>query len=124
MSIKKPGRKKVYLNGSLVFEDKACTSVFDAGLLYGDGLFETMKAMNGVIAFKDAHIRRLQRGARLLEIPSKPLAGFFKEIKAGILERLIEANGLGSGPTYMRITVTRGYDKSAAPLFQRGGLFF
>lgn len=131
MRIKKAVRRKVYINGSIVFENKARISVFDRGLLYGDGLFETMKATDGVIAFKDAHIKRLQRGARLMEIPAKPLAGFFAEIKAGILEKLIETNGLGTGPAYMRITITRGHDKSplffqrwgtSSPTLKKGGL--
>lgn len=121
MSIKKTAGRLVYLNGSVVSEDKAAVSVFDRGFLYGDGLFETMKATDGVIAFKSAHIKRLQRGAQLLDIPAKSLAVFFAEVKAGMLEKLIKTNGLGAGPTYMRITVTRGYDTPPAPTLKKGG---
>lgn len=112
MPLKKSIRKKVYLNGSLVFEDRASVPVFDRGLLYGDGLFETMKAAHGVVAFKDAHIKRLKKGARLLGIPAKAinLKGFFDDVKNNALERLLEANRLHNGTAYLRITVTRGQD--------------
>jgi len=113
MGIKKLSGRKVYLNGSLVLEKKACIPVFDRGLLYGDGLFETMKATDGIIAYRSAHMKRLQKGARLLGIPAGPLKDLFADVKAGTLERLIKANGHDTGPAYMRITVTRGYDPKA-----------
>ncbi|MBI5599185.1 MAG: aminotransferase class IV [Deltaproteobacteria bacterium] len=99
---------KVYLNGSIVPGGKASVTVFDRGLLYGDGLFETMKAADGTIAFKDAHLRRLKKGAALLGIPAKGIRGFFADVRSGLLERLLHTNRLDRGAAYMRITVTRG----------------
>ena len=50
---------KVYLNGAFVDESKAKVSVFDHGLLYGDGVFEGIRSYNGLIFKLGSHIDRL-----------------------------------------------------------------
>jgi len=92
----------VYLNGDLVPEQEAKVSVFDHGLLYGDGVFEGIRAYGGR-AFKLAeHVSRLYRSAHAikLEIPLTPA-----EMTAAV-ERTLAANRLSEG--YIRVVVTRG----------------
>ncbi len=93
---------RIYLNGKLVPKEQAAVSVFDHGLLYGDGVFEGIRFYNGRVFRLDDHIDRLYRSARaiLLEIPMTP-----DEMSLAVLET-IRANGLSDG--YVRLVVTRG----------------
>ncbi len=92
----------INLNGRLVPEEKALISVFDHGLLYGDGVFEGIRAYNGRVFKLDQHIRRLYRSAKtiLLVIPLTQ-----KEMSQAVVETL-KANHLKDA--YIRVVVTRG----------------
>ena len=59
---------KVYINGRLVAEKSASVSVFDRSYLYGEGVFETMRAYNGRPAFCDMHYHRLATNCEKLKI--------------------------------------------------------
>jgi branched-chain amino acid aminotransferase len=59
----------VFLNGQFLPEERAVVSVFDRGFLYGDGIFETMRVLNGHPFRWAQHWERLQRGAAFLKIP-------------------------------------------------------
>jgi branched-chain amino acid aminotransferase len=93
---------KIYLDGQLVDEANARISVFDHGLLYGDGIFEGIRFYNRRVFRLDEHIRRLYHSARsiLLNMPLTP-----GEMTAAVLETC-RANGLDDG--YIRLVVTRG----------------
>ncbi|MBO2518489.1 branched-chain-amino-acid transaminase [Limnochorda sp.] len=93
---------QVYLNGKLVPREEAKVSVFDHGLLYGDGVFEGIRLYNGRIFKLREHVDRLYRSARAirLEIPMTPEA-----MEQAIIET-VRANGLRDG--YIRPVVTRG----------------
>ncbi len=93
---------KVYLNGELVPEEEAKVSVFDHGLLYGDGIYESLQVRNGKVFKLREHIERLFRSARAikLEVPLGPEA-----LRETILETL-RANG--GRDLYLRVVVTRG----------------
>jgi len=93
---------KVYINGKLLPKEKACVSVFDHGLLYGDGVFEGIRTYNNRVFMLDEHIDRLYRSARAiaLEIPLS------KESMAKAVVRTCKANGVSDG--YVRLVVTRG----------------
>jgi len=103
-------KKTVYFNGTLMAEKKATVSVFDRGLNYGDGLFETMKSVNGKVEFLRQHLSRLKRGATFLGFPAAALRPLMLDIKEGAIEELIKANGLTKKQAYLRVTVTRGED--------------
>jgi len=93
---------KIYLNGKLVPEKNATISVFDHGLLYGDGVFEGIRTYNGRVFMLEAHVDRLYRSAQAiaLEIPmGKPAM-----IKAVV--DTCKANQTLNG--YVRLVVTRG----------------
>jgi branched-chain amino acid aminotransferase len=92
----------IYVNGEFVPEEKAVVSVFDHGLLYGDGIFEGIRAYhNRVFKLKD-HIDRLYDSAKaiLLEIP------LTREEMTEVVLETMRRNGLREG--YIRLLVTRG----------------
>jgi branched-chain amino acid aminotransferase len=93
---------KVYLNGQFVPEEEAKISVFDHGLLYGDGVFEGIRAYDGYIFKLDRHIERLYDSARAisLEIP------LTKEQMVQAIIETLRMNKLRS--SYIRPIVTRG----------------
>jgi branched-chain amino acid aminotransferase len=93
---------KIYMNGKLVPERQAKVSVFDHGLLYGDGVFEGIRSYNGRIFELEAHVDRLYDSAKAigLEIPMTR-AGMAKAVA-----RTCEVNKTMNG--YIRLVVTRG----------------
>jgi len=58
----------VYLNGHFVSREQALISVFDHGFLYGDGIYETMRAYGGAIFLLEKHLTRLKRSARAIAL--------------------------------------------------------
>jgi branched-chain amino acid aminotransferase len=92
----------VYVDGRMVPAAEATVSVFDHGLLYGDGVFEGLRAYGGRVFRLERHIARLFASARAirLEIPGTP-----DEIAAAVLAAC-RHNGLVDG--YIRLVVTRG----------------
>lgn len=100
----------IYLNGTLVPAQEAKISPFDRGLLYGYGLFETMRSYNGRVFRLDRHLARLKRSAWVLALAS--------ELEAYDLEQAIyktlEANQLKDAR--IRLTVSAGLgDRGLAP---------
>ena len=92
----------INLDGQIVPESQAKVSVFDHGLLYGDGVFEGIRFYNGRVFRLEEHTRRLYDSAKsiLLQIPISPA----EMIKATV--ETIRANGLRDG--YIRTVITRG----------------
>lgn len=93
---------KIYLDGKLVSEDEAKISVFDHGLLYGDGVFEGIRLYGGKIFRLEQHLDRLFASAKAIMLPV-PMA------KKQLVEACCEtcrANKLRDG--YIRLVVTRG----------------
>jgi branched-chain amino acid aminotransferase len=92
----------IYLDGAFVSREEAKVSVFDHGLLYGDGVFEGIRAYNGRVFRLDAHLERLYDSARTIDlaIPVK------KEEFAEIILETLRKNNLRDA--YIRPIVTRG----------------
>jgi branched-chain amino acid aminotransferase len=93
---------KIYLAGRFVDTDKAMISVFDHGLLYGDGVFEGIRSYNGLVFRLKEHIDRLFKSADAIELKI-PMT------KLKLIETIIETlkiNRLKSA--YIRLVVTRG----------------
>jgi branched-chain amino acid aminotransferase len=93
---------KIWLDGKLVDEKDAKISVFDHGLLYGDGVFEGIRVYNSRVFELEVHIRRLYDSAKAirLEVPMSQ-----SELISAV-EKTVEANGVIDG--YIRLLVTRG----------------
>ncbi len=92
----------IYLNGEFVPKEKAVVSVFDHGLLYGDGVFEGIRAYHGRVFKLDEHIDRLYDSARTIAL-EVPLAK--EEMREVVLETL-RRNNLTDA--YIRLVITRG----------------
>ena len=92
----------IYINGNLVPESEAKISVLDHGFLYGDGVFEGIRAYKGVVFKLREHIERLYDSAKFLKIEI-PMSK--EELIEAILET-IRKNGLMD--CYIRVVVTRG----------------
>ena len=58
----------IFLNGKFIDKNKAMTSVFDEGFLYGWGLFETMRSYNDNIVYFNDHLKRIQRSCKALDM--------------------------------------------------------
>lgn len=93
---------KIFLNDKLVDRDQAVVSVFDHGLLYGDGVFEGIRSYQGVVFKLDEHLDRLYETAHtlMLQIPMSKA-----ELSAAVITTL-KANKLMD--SYIRLVVTRG----------------
>jgi branched-chain amino acid aminotransferase len=93
---------EVYLNGELVPRAEARISPFDRGFLYGDGLFETVRVVNGIPFRLGRHLERMNRSCAAL--------GWGRQLDSERLraatEELIERNAVAVG--YLRITASRG----------------
>ena len=94
--------EKIFLNGSFVNLNRAKISVFDRGFLYGDGLFETMRAYWGEVFRLEDHLDRLFRSAKEIELSFSYTR---KELK-NIIKRILKINNLSQA--YIRITLSRG----------------
>lgn len=93
---------KIWLDGKLVDRERAVVSVFDHGLLYGDGVFEGIRSYDGLVFKFDEHLDRLYESAHTLtlEIPLSKT-----QMSKAVVETL-KANGLRDA--YIRLVVTRG----------------
>jgi branched-chain amino acid aminotransferase len=93
---------KVSINGELLAKEDAMISVYDHGLLYGDGVFEGIRVYGGKVFLLDEHVQRLYESALAirLEIPLNE-----QEMAAAVNET-VAANEISDG--YVRLVVTRG----------------
>lgn len=94
--------QKIYLNGQFVSREKAKISVYDHGLLYGDGVFEGLRSYNGRIFRLQEHIDRLYKSAKYicLEVP------ITREKLVNAILKTARINGYKN--CYIRVVLTRG----------------
>jgi branched-chain amino acid aminotransferase len=92
----------IYLDGKFVPEEEAKVSVFDHGLLYGDGVFEGIRAYHGKVFRLEAHLERLYDSAKMINL-TIPLA---KEEFGELIYEVLRRNDLTDA--YIRPVVTRG----------------
>src|SRR5216684_2065868 len=93
---------KVWIDGRLLDKADAKVSVYDHGLLYGDGVFEGIRVYHGRIFECEAHLNRLVDSAKAirLKMPYGP-----EQLKAAI-EETVKANNFTD--CYVRLVITRG----------------
>ncbi len=92
----------IYFNGKFVPKQEARTSIYDHGFLYGDGVFEGIRAYNGRVFRLDEHLDRMYDSAKAIDL-KVPISK--NEMKKAIIETL-KKNGLKDA--YIRPIVTRG----------------
>ncbi|MCA9087377.1 MAG: branched-chain-amino-acid transaminase [Planctomycetaceae bacterium] len=92
----------IYLNGSLVPKEQAVVSVYDHGLLYGDGVFEGIRVYSHRVFMLPEHVSRLYESARAIRL-TIPISE--AEMVAAV-EQTVAANRIEDG--YVRLVITRG----------------
>ena len=110
---------KIWLDGQLVDKADAKLSVFDHGMLYGDGVFEGIRAYGGKIFECQAHVDRLFVSAAKIRLTIP----YTKEQIVEAMERALTANAMTDG--YIRLVVTRGEGTLGLSPFKcpRGSVF-
>lgn len=96
----------VYLDGEFIPKEEARVPVEDRGFVFGDGVYEVTRAVDGRLFEEEAHWRRLERGMRELRIEPGDLATRERIREAS--ERLLRENGLTEGEATVYLQVTRG----------------
>ena len=100
-------RALIYLNGALVPRDQARVSVFDAGFVLGDGVWEGLRLHKGALLFLDAHLDRLFAGARAIALD----IAMTRDDLVAALKHTVAANCMESG-VHIRLMMTRGIKKA------------
>ncbi|MEE9403718.1 MAG: branched-chain-amino-acid transaminase [Algisphaera sp.] len=94
--------RHVWIDGTFVPARDATVSVFDHGLLYGDGVFEGIRIYNGRILKLQTHLRRLNESARAIRLTMP----YTQDQLAAACRDTVKTNDLANG--YIRLVVTRG----------------
>src|SRR5438874_10432251 len=98
----------IYLNGALVPRHEAKVSIFDAGFVLGDGVWEGLRLHKGGLLFLDAHLDRLFAGAQAIALDiGMTRAGMTRAAIEEALRNLLAANSM-KDCVHMRLMVTRG----------------
>jgi branched-chain amino acid aminotransferase len=92
----------IYLNGAMVPRAEAKVSVFDAGFVLGDGIWEGLRLHKGRFLFLDAHLDRLFEGARAIALDIGTREGI-----VAALRKTTDANKMQTG-VHIRLMITRG----------------
>ncbi len=98
---------RIYVNGDLVSRSEAKVSIFDAGFVLGDGIWEGLRLHRGRLVFLDAHLDRLFDGARALDLD----IGLSRAEVEAALQRTVRENAMEDG-AHLRLMVTRGIKKT------------
>jgi branched-chain amino acid aminotransferase len=93
----------IYLNGAMVPRAEARVSVFDAGFVLGDGVWEGIRLHKGRLVFLDAHLDRLLDGARQIRLD----LGLTRDGLVDAIRQTLNANGMHDG-VHIRLMATRG----------------
>lgn len=93
----------VYYNGQFVPKEEVCISPDDRGFLFGDGVYEVIRAYAGVLFHADMHFARLRRSLQEIEIPKPDLAALEEACTL-----LLHKNNLAQTDASLYIQITRG----------------
>ncbi|MGI8576586.1 MAG: aminotransferase class IV [Nocardioidaceae bacterium] len=93
----------IYVNGALKRRHEAVVSVFDAGFVLGDGVWEGLRVHHGHPAFLDAHLDRLFEGAKAIALD----IGLTRDELRAAIYHMLDANAMSEG-VHVRLMVTRG----------------
>jgi len=107
------GKQFINFNGNILPSDQQIFSVNNRGFRYGDGVFESMRYMNGVLKFPDLHIDRVQKGMKVLKLDnSSYIDSWFLREK---VDELARRNKTGPGARF-RLTVFRDTEGLYSPV--------
>jgi branched-chain amino acid aminotransferase len=94
---------RIYVNGDLVPRDQAKVSIFDAGFVLGDGVWEGLRLHKGRLLFLETHLERLYAGLADIALD----IGLTREALTAEIQRTLDANAMTDGG-HLRLMVTRG----------------
>lgn len=97
----------IYVNGAFFRRDEAKISVFDAGFVLGDGVWEGLRLVKGRILALDDHMDRLYEGANAIQLD----IGMTREELVAAIQATLDRNGMTDG-AHIRLMVTRGRKKT------------
>lgn len=97
----------IYLNGDLVPREAAKVSIFDAGFVLGDGVWEGLRLHKGRLLFLETHLERLYQGLKDIALD----IGLTQAELTAEIQRTLDANGMEHG-AHLRLMVTRGEKKA------------
>ncbi len=97
----------IYLNGAMVLRKEAKVSIFDAGFVLGDGVWEGLRLHRGKLMFLEAHLDRLFAGATAIGLD----IGMSRSAVKDALHGMLKTNGMEHG-AHLRLMVTRGEKKA------------
>lgn len=101
-----PGDPLVYLDGAFLSKSRARVSPDDRGFLFGDGIYEVVRAIGGRMVDLDRHLARLTAGAAALDLALDHVGD--AECVARVWARLLDADGLADGEALCYVQLTRG----------------
>lgn len=93
----------LYVDGEFVTRDKAVVSVFDAGFVLGDGVWEGLRLVRGRLLSLEAHMDRLFEGARAIDLD----IGMTRDQVVAAVQATLDRNGMQDG-VHIRLMITRG----------------
>lgn len=96
---------QVYVNGRYLPRDEAAIPVNDRGFLFGDGIYEVIRVVNGRMFRLEAHLKRMDRGLEALGIP---FSTGQRDGLSEIMQKLIVENRLQEGEGTIYLQITRG----------------
>ena len=111
--------KTVFLNGKYVPDEKALVHVEDRGLNFADGLYEVMRIYRGKPFTLDRHIRRLEKGARAIELEY----GYTVDDFAEIIDNLVSRDGKEEASVYLQVTRGRASREHTFPEHSQATVF-
>jgi D-alanine transaminase len=89
-----------WLNGAYLPEDQAHVSIFDRGLLFGDGVYEVAAVFQGKLLDADLHLARLERSQQAIGLPAPATTASWLEV----MQQLATQNGIDEGLVYLQVT--------------------
>jgi D-alanine transaminase len=95
-----------YLNGRFLPRSEAAIPIEDRGFIFGDGIYEVWRVINGRLFESERHLARLGNGLRELRIPAPDIAD--PNVLNEIAERILSENGLLEGEATLYVEITRG----------------
>lgn len=107
----------VSIDGRIVDAEHAVISVFDRGLLFGDGLFEVLRTWDGMAVDLDAHLDRLFASARVLQFKTVERAELAQNVERTLVAARATAPGID---LRLRVVITRGPGPIGARLVELG----
>lgn len=95
-----PTHRIAWLNGQFVAESAAQVSIFDRGLLFGDGVYDVVTVLNGALLDADGHLARLDRSCAAIGLRNPHSIAQWRDVIAQLLER----TGVTEGMVYIQVT--------------------